>query len=232
MSKEPKQINFEDLRRADRPELEDVWVMNRTGRGGKLAGNLAITVTANGTQQSLVIPATWIPLNLSEEIGTEFIIKEPNFRRELQIGRLTLHDSAECKEFMKDPDAQQEYMRIREMQSDVENTINSSIEVFSERLTQSDQPTMEIASNRIQSEEQAQSANAPGSVGVLTLVVQTLNDDDTTDAQKMNTLRTNQDQLSDVDLKYIVKKSSNQNLQGWARNLLKERNRTKEETKS
>jgi len=228
--KEPKQVTLKELREAERVGMQDVWVMNRTGSGGKQAGNLVITVVVNGIQEPLFVPATWIPINLSEFINSEDVLKEPKFRREISIGRLTLHDAEECEKFMQQPDARAEYERIHEMRTEIDGVVNQNIEVYSDNLTRDSQPSMEIASNRIQSEEQAQAAQANGSVGVLTLVVQTLMDDDTDPAQKMNALRTNQSQLNEVDLKYIIKTCSIQSIQNWARALLADKRADKKKT--
>jgi hypothetical protein len=233
---EPKEIAFRDLSKLKSDELEalEVWVMNRTANVKQSSGNIALNVKVDGDDLALNIPSTWIPICLTNEVSAPIIIRSPNFRRAYNEGLVTIHDSEECVAYMKRPDAQEEMTRLKNLHKEEENQIQMQVQMA--RTTNfSSETEIDIgdagknnpAEARIASVEQASLAGGDSSaVGVLTMVVQILNDEGMRDPDRMNYLRTNASKLKIKDLQYILKKSTNASIQGWAREAINEKKRT------
>lgn len=107
MAQEKKVIkNINDLPRLKFSDLEQettgpVWVLNSSR--GDLRGNVIVVASRPNSEGSdtLVIPATWIPVELTTLASRAQLISSNNFRITVSQGRLVLVDAGEAAEFMR-----------------------------------------------------------------------------------------------------------------------------------
>jgi hypothetical protein len=240
MKAEPKQIEFRELSKLKTEELDsmEVWVINRTANVKPSSGIIALNVRVDGEDLGLNIPSTWIPICITNEVSASVVVRSPNFRRAYNEGLFTIHDPEECVEYMRQPDAQEEMNRLRNLHKEEENKIQLQVAMtrpnnFSSEseIDIGDAGKVDPSQARIKDAEQASLAGGDATaVGVLTMVVQILNDEGMRDTDRMNWFRTNSGKLRIVDYQYIVKKSTNQSIQEWARSSLAAKTRETQKT--
>ena len=87
-----------------------LYVMNRT----KPAGNINLTVLGeDGTQQSIVIPKTFVPIDMTLFAPRSNLLKNKHFRQLCQLGEIAIAhpDDAEAA-IQNSPKAKQEIQRL------------------------------------------------------------------------------------------------------------------------
>jgi hypothetical protein len=90
-----------------------LYVMNRT----KPAGNINLTVLGeDGTQQSIVIPKTFVPIDMTLFAPRSNLLKNKHFRQLCQLGEIAIAhpDDAEAA-IQNSPKAKQEIQRVLTM---------------------------------------------------------------------------------------------------------------------
>jgi uncharacterized protein YerC len=228
MKMEPKKITFAELRGSKDLKLEEVWVMNRTAHMKKSSGIIALNVRVEGEDHGVSVPDTWIPWCLTDFVGADVLAASVNFRRAVNEGIITLHDSEECRTFMEDADAIEELNRLKNRFVKEEQLIQTNMALqspskFSSEAEVETGSTVDLAAQRLETADQAATAGAPEAIGVLVMIVQVMDDPSMPDTQKSNYLRTNVQKFKKVDFNYIIKKSTNNSIQNWARNELASR---------
>lgn len=95
---------------------ENLWVLNTTS--GEKRAMLVIGLSAkDGARESLRVPVTWLPLNLTEQHTRESILQSPNFRRALAQGAITaITEEQAMAEFSREG-AEEERARVRRIDS-------------------------------------------------------------------------------------------------------------------
>lgn len=217
-----RQLKLADLLRSEHIKYEEIWVLNRTSETEPKPGTVIFTVKVDGDETAVTVPSTWIPINLTDQVPADILAAAPNFRKVVNSGRLTIHVSEDCVKFMNDQDARRELSRINETSQQIQNVVNTGefedgvkIDVASEAK----ETEMKI-DNRIASLAAAKELGDPKALGVLFLVFQLLNDEETDAVTKMNSLRINLSKMNKSDLKYIMERSEDENIQVWAGKML------------
>lgn len=211
---------MQELLQSDRIKFEEIWVLNKTSVTEDKPGSVLFSVKVDGDEQSIIIPSTWIPINLTDQVPADVLASSPNFRKVINSGRLTMHYAEDCIRFMQDKDAQAELNRIKEVDNQLQNIINTGSYdegIKIDVVSQNENAAPLNKENRISSIASARELGDPKALGVLMLVYQVMNDSEITAVAKMNTLRTNRPKMNKIDLKYIMETSEDVNIQNWAK---------------
>lgn len=76
-------------------------------------GNINITVGGHGGEKHTIqAPATYIPVDLSNQLEKELILRNPNFRRIHAGGHICIVDGDDAEAFLQRPEVEREYQRI------------------------------------------------------------------------------------------------------------------------
>ena len=104
-------MNITDL--ASNNAIHNVWVMNTTK--GPTKGNVVFNVPkANGDGvDTIVVPQTFIPIELTELTSKQQLVDSNDFRRALYTGLLSLIPQANAVALLKKTGAKEERERIR-----------------------------------------------------------------------------------------------------------------------
>jgi hypothetical protein len=90
-------------------ESSSLWVVNKTNPRGVL--NVSMPDGLGGTVV-MVIPITWIPIDLTTQATKENLLKSPVFRRLVTNGSIGLIDEEQAEDIMSDSEAQKEAKRV------------------------------------------------------------------------------------------------------------------------
>ena len=112
---------------------EPVYILNTTKGGDR--GEVFFTVpNANGTKEDHVrIPNTYIPVCLTDQVTRRQLLDSSSFRRAISLGAITLLQSDDAEETLKDPENAGEVSRVREVMAsatiaDVQEGLGESAE--------------------------------------------------------------------------------------------------------
>lgn len=98
------------IRQAEVSDDSRLFVMN-TSKPQK--GNINVTVTGHGGEKHTIqVPATYIPVDLSNQMEKTLILRNPNFRRIHAAGHIALVDPNDAEQFLLRPEVQREYQKI------------------------------------------------------------------------------------------------------------------------
>lgn len=103
-------MNFSTLKQLEQ-EKDSIalWVVNRTNP----RGDLNITMPDGlGGNIIIVIPVTWIPMDLTTQATRDSLVKSPIFRRLVTKGAIGLIDEAQAELIMEADDAKEEADRV------------------------------------------------------------------------------------------------------------------------
>lgn len=98
-------------------EGTSVWAMNNTNPRGAL--NLTMPDGLGGTT-IMVLPVTWIPVDLTTQATKEMLLKSPVFRRMVTMQVIQLLTEEAAAAIMTDPDAKKEALRVYSVVQQVE----------------------------------------------------------------------------------------------------------------
>lgn len=143
-------------------------------------------VTANGREETVVVPNTWIPWELTARLPLKDLLDSSDLRREINNGALQILTEADAEELLSSSDAQEE---------------NNRVYMIVNRLFD-EQPNFSAPE---------MSSGAPED-GISPIVVETMNREDIDDANRYQTLRNNINQLTEADFKYVLSVSRDERI--------------------
>lgn len=107
-----------------------VWAINTTK--GKLRGQLVISVPASGGKASeVVLPLTWIPINLTGQTSRKYLLASNNFRNSVSRGLLRLVSEEEAQHVLAQSggaEEQEKVARFRLGSIDAPNHVDAGAE--------------------------------------------------------------------------------------------------------
>ncbi len=104
-------------------DSSSVWVINRTNPRGVL--NISMPDNLGGSV-IMVIPVTWIPVDLTTQATKESLMKSPVFRRLVSGGNIGLIDEEQAQRIMESEDAKKEAVRVYSAVQATEELMNSA----------------------------------------------------------------------------------------------------------
>lgn len=94
---------------AERNKDSRLFVLNQSNP----KGNVNVTIAAShGEKHTIQIPITYLPVDLSNQMEKESILRNPHFRRLCSNGMLVIVNPDQAEEFLKRPDVEREYRRV------------------------------------------------------------------------------------------------------------------------
>lgn len=128
------------------PEHGSVWVVNTSK--AERRGDVVITIARNNGigNDTVVIPATWIPLDLTTMVSRPQLLRDNQFRQAL-LSLLTLVHPDDCvKLFAEDEEARAErlrlsnYMLVGPVAFQQQQAVSNDVEVFGDTKATHDLP--------------------------------------------------------------------------------------------
>ncbi|MGD0511500.1 MAG: hypothetical protein ABSA33_06730, partial [Candidatus Micrarchaeaceae archaeon] len=95
--------------------LGKVWVRNTAASSEfGYSGDILLSIPGNAGQQaqSLKVPDTWLPQDLTERYPKHRILESTDFRAAVRNGLLTIISDAEAARYMRDEGAEDEQRRL------------------------------------------------------------------------------------------------------------------------
>jgi hypothetical protein len=99
-----------------------LWVMNNTNPRGPINVNMPDGL---GGVTIMVVPLTWIPVDLTTQAARDSLLKSPPFRRLVTSNLLSLVSDESAEAFMENPEAKEE---ARKVYSYINNSGNLDVE--------------------------------------------------------------------------------------------------------
>lgn len=109
-----KTVTINDLEESDRGP---VWVVNITS--GKLRAQLVIGILdSSGKPSQVIVPQTWIPINLTEQAPRKLIVESTRFRNSIVKQHIKLISQEEADYLMTQKGAKEEFETVRQFSLD------------------------------------------------------------------------------------------------------------------
>jgi len=172
-----------------------VFVLNRTDP----IGTVCMTIKSqDGEVSSLRVPRTWIPVEVSEQVDKNTLLKSHSFRQAIFNGTLDLIADADAEEVLSSAEGKAEYKSMRERMRTMSTHGNT-------------QP------RDLQDETEQEAVISPQ-------VLEIMERENVTDAERYSVIRTIEAQLTEEDLTYIIKKATHPNLTKYVKGLSESKN--------
>jgi hypothetical protein len=106
-----KALSLQDI--GKQQSYENVWAVNTTQ--GEDRGNVFFTVAnAQGTREdNVILPITWVPINLTEQVTRDQLLGSASFRRALSIGYITIISEEDANRVLKSEAGAKEAARVQ-----------------------------------------------------------------------------------------------------------------------
>jgi len=169
-----------------------VFVYNKTDPIGTVCMTI---VSGEGVSVALRIPKTWVPVEISEQVDKQGLLKSHSFRQAVFNGTLDLVPVDDALEVLESKEGRSEYNSMRER-----------MRIIASGATQA------TSSNEVEDAQEEAQRLSPQ-------VIEIMENDTLTDESRYNSLRTIEAQLSVDDCKYIARKASHANLRKYVEGL-------------
>lgn len=109
-----KPFNFLTVSEAEKQkESSSLWVLNNSGAQGRQKGKINITIPeGNGQVHTIIIPVTFIPVDITTQATKNAVLQNPQFRRLVQGKMLNVLSDEHAASLLQSPDAQKEQQRL------------------------------------------------------------------------------------------------------------------------
>ena len=176
MSTKQKTLSIGEM---EATKSSSIWVLNSSNP----KGNITITVpNGMGNQVTVIVPVTWIPVDMTTQATKQSLLASPVFRRMLALGMIAVISEDDAQKLLQDDAAQTEMQRIYAMPREMSGA-----------------PDMQPAAVATLKSEES------GDVSGFALNI--CHTDSLDEAQAMNAVKGNEGTLSETDMKYIVANS-------------------------
>jgi hypothetical protein len=182
------------LKNARSTPNDPLFVINRSDQHASgVRGDFHITVSHEGEQVTIRLPATHIPIDLSEQCVKASIVSSPNFLSAVRNGYIEIIPTEDAEEILSTKDAQQEQKFI---QSQVAHRreVGDSILDGAEQPVEIEDEEDEVVKNNVNERRRGPSV----------AVVEIVGDEKSSSNDKVRSLRNIQKKLSDVDKRYLM----------------------------
>lgn len=83
--------------------------------------------TNGGDYESLIVPPTWIPIDLAETAPKKFLMESTSLRKAYNEGKIAFVAEKEAMEILKNPDAQREMKKIKAVKDAISKATRNTI---------------------------------------------------------------------------------------------------------
>lgn len=98
------------IREAEKSEDSNLYVINQAK---PQKGNINITVSGHGGEkQTIQCPATYIPVDLSNQLEKVLILRNPHFRRVHGAGHIVIIHPDDAEKFLQQPEVRREFEKV------------------------------------------------------------------------------------------------------------------------
>lgn len=188
-------ISVADLERSN---IGSVYVLNRTS--GQQRSDIVFTVPGiNGGQgDSVVVPSTWIPVELTIFATRQQLLNSVPFRRMVHEGHLEIISEEDAANTLSTPEAREEVELVRNQQRLTE-TLSGSPE-----MVVGNEDIVDPARKRAAQQAKTGSVESTEPDAVIQQLVMRLNNEEITEGQAISTIRTMMADLTKADLQYML----------------------------
>lgn len=114
MNNQQKPFNFLTVSEAEKnTSSSSLWVLNNSGAQGRQKGKINITIPeGNGQVHTIIVPVTFIPVDVTTQATKNAVLQNPQFRRLVQGKMLHILSDEHAESLLQNPDAQKEQQRL------------------------------------------------------------------------------------------------------------------------
>lgn len=187
------------VRELETSNIGTVWVLNRTQ--GRDKGQVIFTVpkqNGNGVD-SVMVPITFLPIDLTEQVSKKQLIESSEFRRAVRLNIISIIGEDDAQKLLSVRGADKELARLR---LELETSMGTPSEVNNVMA-----PQINVESATASGEGDDNSApRVDGVLGALLTLMSSLSDSDEVDV--INSLRSLEDDMVAVDYNYVIQEAS------------------------
>lgn len=215
---EPKRISVAEARNIV-AEGGSVFVMNQSDRNGlRPRGKIAINIANQGSESVLMIPNTFIPVEVTNIYPGPSLMASERFLQSVDK-IITLHDPQESNIYLENPDARAELMSLNQEKDSFDRQLreemgNITVSSFDEEGVENN-PDENVAKATKRITDVGDVDGDQDAVGVLWSVYEIITDNTVQQDRLMRSVRTMTD-LKTKDLKFISKRARFDNVVNWA----------------
>lgn len=191
-----------------------VYVINASdleGKRAKGAVNIGVTMR-NGETRNVVVPSTWIPIDLSQQMPREELLQSPSFLTNVMRRVILLVDLNTAEEMLSDSANADEQSRI----------YSEQMALFDPEAMLRDPGIPQNQQNARVAEDEDDDGN-PTVEGVTARVQEAVGRDDLTAQQRFAIVRNMGETITSKDLQFILQNSDDQGLVDYAAGILERR---------
>lgn len=193
------------LRDVENQERGGVFILNKSS--GIERGRIVFPVPkANGIgSDAVVIPPTFIPLDLTEQVSRKQLLESSEFRRAVNSRRIELIDAAEYERLMREQGAQEERDRLYNKEQIYMNTVQSLDNIMDKDNNLVDPALQQQQSSQRDQVEEHQALSEEG-VAITPPVLQVVAalEEEKDETAAISTLR-GLGELTEADYNYVMK---------------------------
>lgn len=200
-------------------EHGNVWVLNRTSGTDKGPVNFTVP-KSNGTgMDTVIVPLTFLPIDLTEQVTKKQILDSSEFRRALRLGFISLVDNDSAQAMMTISGAEEERLRLRSEMLNME--VGAQVSSTNPEEIQPNNAAMSAVDMRERAGAVSESAavSSENRIDNLLPTVVVLMEElaDKEEVHVINSLRTLRSELTQDDLSYIQDKARSANYRKLAK---------------
>ena len=106
-------MDYITIAMAEKEETSSLWVLNNSGSSGNQVGVVNITIPeGNGQVNTIRIPNTFVPIDITTQATKQAVISNPQFRRMIMGNMLKIVSSESAEAFMQLPENKAEQQRL------------------------------------------------------------------------------------------------------------------------
>ena len=118
-------MNYLTLQQVLDQEKGPIWVLNRSSEQYETNADIFITFTQNGRNVVGTVPATWLPICLTERFPFKVIVESSFFTDALSKGLIGIIADADAKQILRRPGVDQEKARILAQEDAVKDAVRA-----------------------------------------------------------------------------------------------------------
>lgn len=179
-------------------KITNIWAINNTRGKDRSTIVLSVPSATGNSVEPVVVPSTFLPINLTGYVSHKQLIDSSNFRRAITKGLIQLVDEEEANELLGREGATEEKARLAALDAAIDNLIPKTV--------------VDLTDNT--GEDAILHDSSGVNVGVV-VAINSLADDG--ELVVINSLRS-MGELTEVDYKYVAESSSGfPKLAAWAK---------------
>lgn len=152
-----------------------LFVLNNSERAVGQGGDVFVTINQNGQNRSLMVPLTWLPLEVTRRIPRKYLLDSSYFLDALAKGLLIAIPAEEAQSILSRPEAAREQARLDAAEESIKAAVASrgisrNVSVVNSSTEEQEAPLQASRNTAQPGRAAAQAATKKGSVSISNLM--------------------------------------------------------------